>query len=32
MLAIIATELTSSGQTELASRLFNQAFDMVAAN
>jgi hypothetical protein len=31
MLAMIATELTSSGQTELGSRLFNQSLEMVTS-
>jgi hypothetical protein len=30
MLAMIATELTSTGQTELGSRIFNQALEMVS--
>jgi hypothetical protein len=31
MLARIATELTSSGQTELGSRIFNQSLEMVTS-
>jgi len=31
ILAMIATELTSTGQTELSSRIFNQALEMVTS-